>query len=126
MRYLLFWVPVMVLVVAAVLVSDTARFRTRGRVCGHWTVSLGFVVLVTVYIAVSVELLGFDSPAHAVRTGLAWAGLTLVADLAVAGYVMGGRWAAVLGPYDPRAGHYWAAAIVWVALAPPLLYWLQH
>ena len=124
MRYLLLWIPVLALVIAAILVSDAARFRSRGRICGQGRASLVFVMLVTGYVALSIEMLAFDSLRQALLIGIAWALITVATDLLVARLTMAGRWREILSPYDPREGHYWGAALLWIAIVPPLLHLL--
>lgn len=124
MQYVLSWIPVIALVIASVLVADAARFRARSRFCGHWAASGAFALLVTAYIALSMDLLAFRSLAQALAVGLGWALATVLVDLGVAGTVMRGDWAGVLTAYDPRAGHFWSAALLWIAIAPAALYLL--
>lgn len=124
MQYVLAWIPVIGLVVAAVLVADAARFRVRSRYCGHWATSALFALLVTVYVALSMDLFAFATLREALVVGASWAAATVAVDLVVAGVVMRGDWAAVLAAYDPRAGHFWGVAMLWIGVAPALLYLL--
>ena len=124
MQYALAWIPVLGVTVASALVADAARFRVRARLRGHWAASGLFVLLVTAYVAASMDRLTFASPGHALLVGTAWALATFLVDVLVGVVVMRGDWARVLAPYDPRAGHFWAAALLWVALVPVLAHLL--
>lgn len=62
----------------------------------------------------------------ALLLGVTWTSLTIAFEVVFFHFVGGRPWSALLADYDLHAGRLWPLLLLWVALAPALLYRRRH
>jgi len=66
-----------------------------------------------------------DTSKQAITVGLIWLGLTVAFEFLFGHYVVGHPWSKLLYDYNVFAGRVWVAVLIWVTVAPYVLYRLQ-
>ena len=79
-------------------------------------------ILLGVYIWVVIQYLRPESAGQAIETGLIWLTLTVAFEFIFGRFVVGHSWARLFADYNIFAGRLWAPLLVWITLAPYLLY----
>jgi hypothetical protein len=124
-RYVLLWIPMLLLAVANGALRELWLRRSFGELRAHQISTLILLLLFAVYIGAVVRLRPPASPGQAFTIGLVWLGLTLAFELLFGHYVSGQPWNALLRDYDVLAGRLWILIPLWVLVAPALFFRLR-
>lgn len=119
-RYLLLWLPMLLLAVANGALRELALRRRLDELRAHQLSTLLLLALFAVYIGGALRVWPPASAAQALAVGLLWLGLTLAFEFLAGHYLSKQSWHRLLADYDLRAGRLWALVPLWVLVAPLL------
>jgi hypothetical protein len=91
----------------------------------HQVSTVTGILLFGVYIWALVRLWRPASAGHAITVGLVWLGMTVAFEFLFGHYVVKRSWRDLLHDYHLFAGRVWLVVLVWVTIAPYVLYRLQ-
>lgn len=119
-RYLLLWLPMLLLAVGNGALRELALRRRLDELRAHQLSTLLLLVLFALYIGGVLRVWPPASPGEAGGIGLLWLALTLAFELLAGHYLSKQSWHRLLADYDLRAGRLWALVPLWVLVAPLL------
>jgi hypothetical protein len=119
-RYLLLWLPMLLLAVANGALRELTLRRRLGELRAHQLSTLLLLVLLALYIGGVLRVWPPTSPGEALAVGSLWLGLTLSFEFLAGRYLSKQSWRRLLADYDLRAGRLWALVPLWVLVAPLL------
>ncbi len=125
-KYVVAWVPG----VPIAIINGAVRqlwFRTfLDEIQAHRLSVLSFVVLFGIYVWYILRWVKPASTGEAVRVGLSWVGLTIAFEFLFGHFVMGHSWTTLLHDYNFFEGRLWVGVLLWVGLAPVVLFCIRR
>ena len=122
LKYLLAWVPVVFLGIGNAAIRQVVYAGYVSELAAHQISTLTLIILYTVYTWVVLGLLRTRSAGQAVAVGLMWTVLTVLFEFGLGHYVLGDSWGNLLHAYNLLEGRVWGLFILWVGLAPYVIY----
>ena len=125
-RYLIAWIPMIVLAVANGALREAWLVPRLGEQAARQVSTLLLIAFLALYIAMVTRTWPIRSAAQALAIGALWLVLTLVFEFALGRWVSGRSWREMLAEYDLGAGRLWALVPIWVAVAPYAFFRLRR
>ncbi|MFN8177798.1 MAG: hypothetical protein U0167_07720 [bacterium] len=126
LRYMLAWVPMVVIAVANGVLRVTTYGRRMTELGAHQLSTLIGAAVLSVYIWLVVRRWPPSSGGQALRLGAMWVALTVAFECLFGRFVVGRAWAQLFHDYDLLAGRVWALFLIWVGVAPWLFRRVRH
>jgi len=121
-KYLAAWLGLVVLGLVNASIRQVAYARYVSELAAHQISTLTLCILVGLYAWVLGGLLRLQSPGQALEIGLMWMVLTIIFEFGFGHYVAGASWDKLLRAYNILEGRVWGLFILWVGLAPWVIY----
>jgi hypothetical protein len=121
-KYLVAWLGLLVLGFVNAAIRQVAYARYVSELAAHQISTLTLCVLVGLYAWALGGLLRLQSPGQALGVGLMWMVLTIIFEFGFGHYVAGASWDKLLRAYNILEGRVWGLFILWVGLAPWVIY----
>lgn len=118
MRYLLAWLPMVLIAVGNGAFREAWLLKKFGEHRARQISTLVLVALFAVYIGMVVRIWPIASAQQAAGIGLAWLLLTLAFEFLLGRFVSGLSWRQMLAEYNLARGRLWALVPTWVTIAP--------
>jgi hypothetical protein len=125
-RYVLAWLPMVVIAVANGALREAWLTPRLGEVHGRQASTVLLIVLFAIYIATVTRTWPIASSRQAIAIGAAWLALTLAFEFLLGRFVSGLSWRAMLAEYDLASGRLWVLVPAFVATAPYLFFRLHR
>ncbi|MCU0530026.1 MAG: hypothetical protein MUD04_11205 [Cyanobium sp. Prado107] len=122
---ILAWVPMVVIAIANGLFREQVFARRLTELRAHQASCGTGVLLFGLYVWLIISTWKPSSAGEAVTMGLIWLALTVAFEFLFGRIVVGHPWSRLLHDYNLRAGRLWILVLVWIAVAPYLVYRLQ-
>ncbi len=122
LNYFLVWLPMVLIAILNGAARDLLYGKKMTEIRAHQVSTASGAMLLSVYIWVVIQYLRPESAGQAIEIGLLWLVLTVAFEFIFGRFVAGHSWARLFGDYNIFAGRLWAPLLVWIALAPYLLY----
>ncbi len=122
LKYSLAWLPMVLIAILNGAARDLLYGKQMTELRGHQVSTFAGAILLGVYIWFLIQYLRPGSAGQAIGIGLLWLILTVAFEFIFGRFVAGHSWARLFGDYNIFAGRLWAPLLVWVTLAPYLLY----
>lgn len=126
LKYILAWFPMILIAIANGLFREkflTIRFN---ELQAHQISTASMIVLFGVYVWVLFKIWFPISSNQTVIIGLAWLVLTIIFEFLFGHYVAGHSWSKLLYDYNIFQGRVWILVLVWISIAPYIVYQLQR
>ncbi len=124
-KYFIAWFGIVVLGILNATIRQVGYQRYVSELAGHQVSTLTFGILVGLYAWALSTFLKLRSPGQAAGVGLMWMVLTVIFEFSFGHYVVGDSWSKLLNDYNVLEGRVWGLFILWVGLAPYLIYRLK-
>lgn len=124
-NYLLAWFVMLLFSVANGALRDLTYGRHLSELAAQQCSTVSGIVMLAGLIWFFMRLRPPSSGRAAMALGLFWMGLTVAFEFLFFHYVGGHAWAELLGNYDVSRGRWWVFELLWLAVAPYLVYRLQ-
>jgi hypothetical protein len=125
-RYLLAWLPMVVLAVANGALREAWLVPFLGAEKARQVSTLILIALFAIYLAIVFRIWPIGSARDAVLLGLAWLVLTLAFEFLLGFYASHLTLRQMLAEYNLAAGRLWALVPLWVAIAPYFIFRLHR
>jgi hypothetical protein len=122
LRYLLAWIPMVVIAVANGILRESIYGAGLSELSAHQISTVILLVLFGLYIWGLGRLWRFSSDRQAITVGLCWLLLTVAFEFGFGHWIAGHAWPRLLHDYNLAAGRLWPLVLLWVGLAP----WIFH
>lgn len=123
--YILAWLPMILIAIANGLFREKFLAKRLSELHAHQLSTATMILLFGVYVW---ALFRMWPPAFANQTiwiGSLWLLLTVVFEFLFGHYVVGHPWDKLLHDYNMLQGRIWILVLVWIAIAPYIIYQLQ-
>jgi uncharacterized membrane protein YkgB len=124
-KYILAWFGLMVIAVINGVVREATYKKALGDLAAHQLSTLIGIILFGVYIWIIIGKWRPRSASQAIMIGVLWLAMTLAFEFLAGHYVFGNPWPKILHDYNLLAGRLWILVLIWVTIAPYLVYRLR-
>lgn len=121
-RYILAWIPMVLIGILNGILRESTYGRYLSELRSHQISTATGIFLFGVYIGLLIHFWGFASSEQALTVGLIWVALTVVFEFIFGHFVAGQTWSKLLGDYNLFTGRLWGVLLLWLVLAPLVLY----
>lgn len=121
-RYVLAWMPMVLIGIFNGIIRESTYGKQLSELRSHQISTVTGIVFFGFYIGLLIHFWGFASPEQALTVGLIWVALTVVFEFIFGHFVAGQTWSQLLGDYNLFTGRLWGVLLLWLALAPLVLY----
>ena len=125
-KYLLAWVPMIFIAIANGLLREKFLANRLKELHAHQASTASLLVLFGVYMWIVFRIWKPESLQQTIHIGLIWLGLTVAFEFLFGHFVAGHSWNRLFNDYNIIEGRVWILVLIWVAVAPYLIYQLQN
>jgi hypothetical protein len=125
-KYIIAWFPMIVIAIANGLFREKFLANRFNELQAHQISTVSMIVLFGVYVWF---LFKFWSPISSNQTliiGLIWLCLTVIFEFLFGHYVAGHSWERLLQDYNIIKGRVWVLVLIWITIAPYVIYLIQE
>jgi len=125
-RYLFAWVPMVFIAIANGLFREKFFASRLKELHAHQASTATLIILFGIYTWIVIRIWQPESARQAVIIGIIWLILTVAFEFLFGHYVAGHSWSRLFNDYNLFAGRLWILILIWVAIAPYVIYQLQN
>ncbi|MBT8294525.1 MAG: hypothetical protein KJN70_14760, partial [Eudoraea sp.] len=126
LKYLIAWVPMVFIAIANGLMREKFFAKRLKELNAHHASTATLVILFGIYMLIIFRIWKPNSAQQAFHIGLFWLVLTVVFEFLFGHYVAGHFWGRLLNDYNIFEGRVWIIVLIWITLAPYVIYKLQN
>ncbi|WP_431125486.1 hypothetical protein [Flagellimonas flava] len=123
--YVLAWFPMVLIAIANGLFREKFLASRLGELHAHQTSSATMILLLGVYVWAVFKMWPPTSANQTIWIGLLWLLLTVLFEFFFGHYIVGHPWEKLLHDYNIFQGRVWILVLVWIAVAPYVIYQFQ-
>lgn len=124
-KYIVAWFPMIVIAIVNGLFREKFLASRFNELQAHQLSTASMIILFGVYVWVLIKTWFPTSAKQALMIGLIWLVLTVIFEFLFGHYVAGHSWDKLLGDYHLVKGRVWVLVLIWVCIAPYVMYQLQ-
>jgi len=124
-RYLLAWLAAIPIGILNGALREFGYRQFLGELPAHQLSTASFVLLFGIYVWIIFQWLQIFTSQAALRIGFTWLILTIAFEFLFGHFVMDHPWEVLLHDYNLTAGRLWVLVLLWVMLAPFIIYRLR-
>jgi hypothetical protein len=125
LTYVLLWMPMVLIAIINALIRQYGYLRLVGELTAHQISTVTGIVLFGVYIWFVTGRWRIESAGQAVAIGLLWLVMTVAFEFLFGHYIAGHPWERLLLDYNLIAGRVWVFVLLWIAVAPYIMFRLR-
>ena len=125
-KYMLAWVPMVIIAIGNGFLREKIIAKYVKELQAHQLSTVTLILFFGIYIWIILTLWKPISAQQAIRIGMYWLVLTIAFEFLFGFYVAGHSWSRLLQDYNLFAGRVWSLVLIWVTIAPYLMYRLQQ
>jgi hypothetical protein len=125
LRYTLLWIPGVVIAIVNAVIREEVYGPLMSELRAHQVSTFTGIVLFGCYLWLLGLKWPIESPRQAITIGLIWLALTVAFEFLFGHYVMGHPWSRLLHDYNLLQGRLWALFLIWITIAPYVIYRLR-
>ena len=124
-KYILAWLPMIIVAIANGLLREKFLARRLNDLQAHQMSTASMIVLLGIYIWILFKIWPPISANQTIIVGLTWLLLTIIFELLFGHYIAGHTWEKLLHDYNLFQGRVWIFVLVWISIAPYIMYQIQ-
>lgn len=121
-KYILAWLPMIFIAIANGFFREKFLTNQLNGLQAHQMSSVSMIVLLGIYVWVLFKRWLPESSNQAIIIGLVWLFLTVIFEFLFGYYVAGHSWEKLLRDYNMFQGRIWVLVLIWITIAPYLVY----
>jgi hypothetical protein len=121
-KYLLAWLAMPVIGIFNGVIRELTYGKYLGELLAHQISTLTGIVLFGIYVYFLSKNWMVETAGQAVVIGLVWLCLTVAFEFLFGHYVMKHSWQKLLRDYNIQKGRLWLLVLVWITIAPYVMY----
>jgi hypothetical protein len=125
-KYIIAWFPMIIIAIANGLFREKVLVGRLNELQAHQASTASMIVLFGIYVWVLFKIWQPESINQVIMIGLLWLILTVVFEFLFGHYVAGHSWEKLLQDYNIAKGRVWVLVLIWVTIAPYIIYQLQN
>ena len=126
LKYAAAWLLMPIIGIINGVIRQYGYSNALGELRAHQVSTVTGIILFGLYVWALSLLWKIRSSAEAIAIGLIWLTLTIAFEFLFGHYVMKHPWSRLLHDYNLLEGRLWVLVLLWVTLAPYVLYKLSH
>ena len=119
------WIPGIPIAIFNGILRESWYTQFLNELHAHQLSALSFMLLFGIYVWLILDWLKLSSSKEALLLGLLWVVLTVAFEFLFGHFVMGNEWSTLLHDYNLIAGRVWVMVLVWIAIAPIMIFGLK-
>ena len=124
-KYIVAWFPMIFIAIANGLFREKYLASRLNELQAHQVSTASMIVLFGIYVWIVFKLWIPTSASQTVVIGLVWLLLTIIFEFLFGHYVAGHSWEKLLDDYNILQGRVWVLVLIWISIAPYIIYQLQ-
>lgn len=121
-KYILAWFPMVFLAIANGLFREKFLASRLNELQAHQLSTLSMILLFGIYAWILFRTWFPASANQALTIGFIWLALTIIFEFLFGHYVVGHSWSRLLQDYNILEGRLWVLVLIWITIAPYLIY----
>ena len=125
LKYILAWFPMILIAIANGFFREKILVRRLNELQAHQVSTVSMIILFGIYVWVLFKIWSPMSVYQAISIGLIWLFLTIIFEFLFGHYVAGHSWEKLLYDYNILQGRVWILVLIWISIAPYIIYQIQ-
>lgn len=124
-KYVIAWFPMIIIAIGNGLFREKFLANRLSELQAHQLSTASMIVLFGIYVWILFKIWTPISASQAIIIGLIWLVLTVVFEFLFGHYVAGHSWDKLLHDYNILKGRVWLLVLIWITIAPYIIYQIQ-
>lgn len=124
-KYVIAWFPMIVIAIVNGLFREKFLANHFNELRAHQLSTASMIVLFGIYVWIIFKIWAPISSSQAIIIGLIWLVLTVIFEFLFGHYIAGHSWDKLLRDYNILKGRVWVLILIWIAIAPYIIYQIQ-
>ncbi len=124
-KYILAWFPMIFIAIANGLFREKFLISHLNELRAHQISTVNMILLFGIYVWILFKVWLPMSVNQTILIGLVWLVLTIGFEFLFGHYVVGHSWDTLLDDYNILQGRVWILVLIWVFIAPYIIYQVQ-
>ncbi len=125
LKYILAWFPLIFMAIANGLFREKILSSRLNELQAHQMSTTTMIVLFAIYVWILFKIWIPTSFNQSIMIGIVWLTLTIIFEFLFGHYVAGHSWDRLLQDYNILKGKVWVLVLIWILIAPYIVYRLQ-
>nr|WP_298793843.1 hypothetical protein [uncultured Allomuricauda sp.] len=125
LKYILAWFPLIFMAIANGLFREKILSSRLNELQAHQMSTATMIVLFAIYVWILFKIWIPTSFNQSIMIGIVWLTLTIIFEFLFGHYVAGHSWDRLLQDYNILKGRVWVLVLIWILIAPYIVYRLQ-
>lgn len=125
-KYILAWFPMFIIAIANGLFREKFLASRFSELQAHQLSTASMIVLFGIYVWILFRIWPPMNISQTLYIGLAWLLFTVIFEFLFGHYVAGHPWEKLLHDYNILAGRVWLLVLIWISVAPYVIYRIQQ
>lgn len=125
-KYALAWIPMVFIAIVNGLFREKFLANKLKEIQSHQVSTITAIILFGIYMWILFRFIKPESAQQAIIIGFLWLGLTIIFEFVFGHYVVGHSWSKLFHDYNIMEGRIWLIVLIWVTIAPYIIYKLQN
>lgn len=124
-KYVIAWFPMIIIAIANGLFREKFLENRLSELQAHQMSTASMIVLFGIYVWILFKIWLPISNQQTILIGLSWLFLTIIFEFLFGHYVAGHSWDTLLHDYHILQGRVWILVLIWITVAPYIIYQIQ-
>jgi len=125
LTYIIAWILMVVIAIGNGILRESVFAEHLNELQAHQISTVTIILFFGIYIWILLRVRRPESGSQALTIGLLWLGLTVVFEFLFGHFIMGHPWSRLFHDYNIFAGRLWIIVLIWISIAPYLIYHIQ-
>lgn len=125
LKYIWAWFPMVIIAIMNGFFREKFLTNYFNSLQAHQLSSVSMIILLGVYIWIVFKIFFPASAYQSILIGLIWLLFTVIFEFLFGHYAMGNSWNKLLSDYNILEGKVWVFVLIWIAMAPYIIYQMQ-
>ncbi|KAA3625424.1 MAG: hypothetical protein DWP94_00815 [Flavobacterium sp.] len=125
-KYILAWFPMIFIAIANGLFREKFLVGRFSELHAHQLSTASMIVLFGVYVWILFRIWPPTNTNQTLYIGLLWLLFTVIFEFLFGHYIAGHSWSKLLHDYNIVVGRVWILVLIWISIAPYVIYRLQQ
>ena len=122
LKYTIAWLPMVFIAIINGAIRGLSYGKFLSELRAHQVSSVSAILLFGLYILFLSRRWRLESPTQAIAIGVLWLCLTIAFEFLFGRYIMRHSWDRLTHDYNVLEGRLWMFVLVWITIAPYVMY----
>lgn len=126
LKYILAWFPMVIIAIVNGYFREKILVNYFNNLQAHQLSSVSMIILLAIYNWILFKIFFPASVNQAVFIGIIWLLFTVIFEFLFGHYLLGHSWSNLLNDYNIFKGRVWIFVLIWISIAPYIIYRTQE